>query len=439
LDKPSRVRELVKEHHVDFLGLQETQLSNFPQLLASKYWGNSPMEWVVVNAVGRSGGILSVWDPSKFRHDEIVSDNHFILVSGIIQESNCRLNIFNIYAPCSFQVRRPLWDTLLSLRSSRDGLWVALGDFNEVCSEDERLNSIFNPLHAIQFNLFISNMGFVEYIMSGHRFTYMSDGGDRLSKLDRIFVDMEFMSRWPGASLLALDRLVSDHTPLVLKTTSLDFGPIPFKFFNSWLGLEGLNSIVNGLDTRDFNVFGFKTLWAILKSLRVKIKAWRADMKRLEDGTKQELGKSIDDLEKLAERRVLSGEERALRADMKQRLTKMSLMKAEDLLQKSRAKWIKAGDENTAFFHGIINRNTARNRIGRLFLNGAWIEDPNMIKNCVQGYFKSKFNEPVRRRPLFDNPGLSVLSQEQASSLVSSFSPDEIKRAVWDCDGSKAP
>lgn len=38
-------------------------------------------------------------------------------------------------------------------------------------------------------------------------------------------------------------REVSDHCPILLTTSWCDFGPPPFKMFNSWLPREGFESI----------------------------------------------------------------------------------------------------------------------------------------------------------------------------------------------------
>ncbi|PWA44135.1 cytochrome P450 [Artemisia annua] len=71
--------------------------------------------------------------------------------------------------------------------------------------------------------------------MGGRKFTRMYKYGTKLSKLDRILVSQHLTTLWPNSALTALPRELSDHCPLVLKTHSTDYGPMPFKFFNSWL------------------------------------------------------------------------------------------------------------------------------------------------------------------------------------------------------------
>lgn len=51
----------------------------------------------------------------------------------------------------------------------------------------------------------------------------------KMSKLDRYLVTHIFFNQWPGVTVIARDRVVSDHTPIVLKTGLAEFGPSPFK------------------------------------------------------------------------------------------------------------------------------------------------------------------------------------------------------------------
>lgn len=86
----------------------------------------------------------------------------------------------------------------------------------------------------------------------------------------------EFFNNWPDAKLTALPREGwSDHTPLLLQTVATDFGPTPFRFFNSWLNYPGFDDLVAKL-CGDFVFTGppDKKLATKLKWLKNGIKAW---------------------------------------------------------------------------------------------------------------------------------------------------------------------
>lgn len=72
----------------------------------------------------------------------------------------------------------------------------------------------------------------------------MSANGSKLSKLDRFLSSANFFEHWPNTSVTVLARIHSDHCPILLDLKGLDFGPIPFIFFNSWLQYKELDSFV---------------------------------------------------------------------------------------------------------------------------------------------------------------------------------------------------
>ncbi|GJT40784.1 RNA-directed DNA polymerase, eukaryota, reverse transcriptase zinc-binding domain protein [Tanacetum coccineum] len=112
----------------------------------------------------------------------------------------------------------------------------------------------------------------------------------------------------------------------------------------------------------------------------------------------------------------------ALPSDTKNRLNLLHELEiidkfaSMDLIQKARVKWDIEGDENTKFFHGLINQKRRNQMINGIMVEGNWITDPSLIKDAF-------FN--------FTN-----MDQDYLERLVTH---EEIKVAVWDCGSSKAP
>ncbi|KAJ0450527.1 putative RNA-directed DNA polymerase [Helianthus annuus] len=113
--------------------------------------------------------------------------------------------------------------------------------------------------------------------------------------------------------------------------------------------------------------------------------------------------------------------------------------KTKDLKQRSRVRWAKDGDENSSFFHSMINCRKACNSIHGLQVNGSWCSKPTLIKKHVFEFFRLKFKEDVKVRPRLNCSHLKRLSLEEANLLVSEFSVEELKAAVWDCGSNRAP
>ncbi|GJX37497.1 cytochrome P450, partial [Tanacetum coccineum] len=140
-----------------------------------------------------------------------------------------------VYAPQDIRKKQTLWNNITDLVLRFNAPSVVLGDFNEVRYETKRKGSRFCKRGAKLFNDFIYNSHLVDLPMGGRKFTRMNKFDTKLSKIDRILVSHQFTNRWPNAHITILPREASDHYPILLKSYAADYGPIPFKFFNTWL------------------------------------------------------------------------------------------------------------------------------------------------------------------------------------------------------------
>ncbi|KAJ0434139.1 putative RNA-directed DNA polymerase [Helianthus annuus] len=424
-EKARWVRRLVTEHRVSFVAIQETQLK---------------AEMCSVDASGRSGGLVSLWNTEVLSNSSVITGTHFINVSGFLEGVNVPVHICNVYAPNNLTRRRSLWDELLKLKNNLSGIFLFIGDFNEVRHENERLNSNFDSYGAYSFNNFIRMAGLIEYKMVGGRFTYITDDGTKLSKLDRVLVCDNFMALWPHASVIALKWELSDHRPLILSSCEKDFGPVPFKFYNHWLGWNGLEEIVMGASVLgNTRVRGDVAINLILKQIKEAVKKWKEMHRAREEHERSEATKLLQELNSTAESRSLCSDELAKRVYWKQVLKKIDKNKSKEIVQKARVDWTKYGDENTSFFHKLVKIKTAKKRISSIVIDGERFSDPMQMKEAIRLAFKRKFDEPMKRRPSLIVTEFKKLSLSEARRLTTRFSEEEIKAAVWGCGGDKSP
>ncbi|KAL6517653.1 hypothetical protein OROMI_033354 [Orobanche minor] len=261
----------------------------------------------------------------------------------------------------------------------------------------------------------------------------MSCNGNSMSKIDRFLVNSVFISCWPSASVTVLPKELSDHCPLTLSCVSMDFGPAPFRFYNSWLEDKNIAEIVekawlgcNGSGSAD------RKLLEKLKAVKGRLKEWKADCRNKDSGKAEDCRNKLESLDLVAEDRRLSEIELVERKNLLKELTDLELARTLDLKQKARIKWAIDGDENTKFFHGIINNKVNNNRINGLSINGIWSSDPMVIKEEVVKFFANKFKEPVQNRPRFFSNNFKKLSLEDNKFLTAEFTNKEIKQAVCD-------
>lgn len=126
-----------------------------------------------------------------------------------------------------------LWEELKGIKQAKDGVWIMMGDFNTVRRFEERFNSIFCPRTTREFKKFILDAGFIDLKMGGIRYTCCRSEDIKLRKLDQFLLCLEFLDIAPKTTITALPRELSNHCPILLKTTTPDFGPPPFRLFNS--------------------------------------------------------------------------------------------------------------------------------------------------------------------------------------------------------------
>ncbi|KAD4982817.1 hypothetical protein E3N88_19488 [Mikania micrantha] len=254
----------------------EAIIRDSSKIILNQIWGTSKLESEFVNARGRSGGLISICDPSVFSKKGSTKGENFLHVFGSVAGVHPPINVVNVYAPQDATRKRSLWDSLLSLMGNYPGFWIMLGDFNEVRDGSERWNSVFDYRGARNFNDFIFCARLQEYRMGGMKYTYMSPDGRKCSKIDQVLVCDGFFHLWPCGILTAHPRLWSDHSPVTLSTRCVDYGPSPFKFYNSWLKVEGIDEVVKGAIVNcDLSGRPDVVLMTKLRQVKAKIREWR--------------------------------------------------------------------------------------------------------------------------------------------------------------------
>nr|GFB35118.1 RNA-directed DNA polymerase, eukaryota [Tanacetum cinerariifolium] len=261
----------------------------------------------------------------------------------------------------------------------RNGECIVMGDFNEVRRKEDRWGSVFNVYGARAFNHFIASAGLVEIQLEGYNFTWTHPSASKISKLDRFLVSDGLLSVFPYLSV-GFDLMVTQ----------------------TW----------NDIALTDNNgMIRFKKKLQILKK---EMRTWIADRK------------VNDDL--LASRMGLMNQ-----------LHDFKSSENRDCIQKAKVKWAVEGDENSKFFHGIVNRKRANLTVKGVLIDGGWVYDPNRVKDEFQAHFATRFNDPSPRLSYINFTFPNRLNDDQVADLENSISRDEIRSAVWGWGEDKSP
>ncbi|GJT78035.1 RNA-directed DNA polymerase, eukaryota [Tanacetum coccineum] len=119
---------------------------------------------------------------------------------------------------------------------------------------------------------------------------------------------------------VSLDRYLSDHRSILMRESYYDYGHVPFRFFHYWFDMEGFDKLV-------------EESW--------KAAPLKADL--------AELDAVIDKGE---------GDEDVVnkRANVDRSLQELEKLQSVEVAQKAKIKWAIKGDENSKYYHGILNK-----------------------------------------------------------------------------------
>ncbi|GJV77012.1 RNA-directed DNA polymerase, eukaryota [Tanacetum coccineum] len=141
-----------------------------------------------------------------------------------------------------------------------------------------------------------------------------------MSKLDRFLVSEGIVSLFPSISATCLDKHLSDHRPILLHEVNSDFGPSPFR--------------------------------------HIQIK------------------EELIEIDKIIDSGSVNDELLLKRMDLSRQLFDTKYVDSCDSVQKSKIKWGIEGDENSKYFHGIINKKRSLLAIRGVLVDGDWCIDP---------------------------------------------------------------
>nr|GEV32347.1 RNA-directed DNA polymerase, eukaryota [Tanacetum cinerariifolium] len=252
------------------------------------------------------------------------------------------------------------------------------------------LGVYFSPQGASSFNDFISCSGLIEVQLEGYSFTWAHPSAAKMSKLNHFLASDGIFASFPHLSAICLDRHLSDHRPILLRELVTDYGATPFRIYHSWFSISVFEQMVT----------------------TTYIKDKLSDIDKLID-----CGKVNDDI-------LLS------RLDLSKQLHDLDTSASYDFMQKAKIRWAIKGDENSKFFHGVINRKRVNLTVKGVLVDGEWVDDPGCVKNEFWSHFAARFQDPRSRRGRLSFPFPNRLSQDQLSDLEAPISIEEVRSAV---------
>ncbi|GJY01344.1 hypothetical protein Tco_0359496 [Tanacetum coccineum] len=148
----------------------------------------------------------------------------------------------------------------------------------------------------------------------------------------------------------------------------------------------------NNIDLDDKNkMVRFKKKLQILKK---EIRSWVNDCKKNQSGRLVDLRSKLCHIDKVIDQGGVNDDILLTRLDLLKKIHDIKSSDARDYMQKAKIQWAIEGDENSKFFHGIINHKRANLAIKGVMVDGEWVDDSCRAKEefrlqfCKRGIFR---------------------------------------------------
>lgn len=306
--KRSILADLIKQHSVDILAIQETKKEDFTKRFLKSI---SPRfdSWFWLPSIGRSGGILFGCDSELVSVVSVIKRQFSLSVILKNRTDNVEWMYTIVYAPVLITLKSAFWEELKQVRLSWAGIWLVSGDFNSIRTRDEKLGHNFNIRLSRKFNDFIHDSQLIEYKLTQRRFTW--NDGTHFALLDRFFGSIEWDTQYEFCFVQDLSQFGSDHCPLLLNTKHKPPTPkAPFRFDNIWLDdPEFCRLMIKWWN--DFPLYGEigKSWHRKIKYITQKMEGWVKNNEGQKKKIKKNSLEQLKQLEIIQELRDLSDEE----------------------------------------------------------------------------------------------------------------------------------
>ena len=274
---------------------------------------------IFLPSAGASGGVITAWDQASYKLAGHSIGTNSVTTLFRALASDLSFSLTNVYGPCAHDLKPDFLSEISTIASHIARPWAIVGDFNLICSPDDKSSDNFDAHEADLFNSTIDDLCLVETPLLDRLFTWTNNQpSPTLVRLDRSLVNTAWNTTFPDTSLKSLTRTTSDHILLLLSAATNVPRPAIFRLNNHWLSIPSFSSLVlsnwSSVDESHPRATSSSALLCLrLKRIRCATRAWGKRQRPLEVLISNcELMINLLDL--LEERRHLSRPEFSLRS-----------------------------------------------------------------------------------------------------------------------------
>eukprot|EP00253_Pinus_taeda_P002170 PITA_02170 len=449
--KPKKLalKDLITRHHPDVVFLQET-LGKGSEIEFSLRSFLPGWSFSALDATGHSGGLAIGFKDGSFKIQNSWGLSHVLGMEVLSAEFDQPLLFINVYGPC--QGRVPFWNNFLSKEFLLNKNLIIGGDLNfslgiaEAWGPSAREDSLTDFFSKALQNAKLID---VNIIKAKPTWRNRRTGEGRVVKrLDRYLINEKMAAYIPLLRQWVGDGGNSDHFPIFLEFSKPPAKPAtPFKFNASWLQEESYQQLFKNtwrhLDSNS-QVSKGGHFMENLKRLKRATIAWAAERRRKQNEELVKIKEALGILEDPDSDAYVSQESKEKVLTLERSKAKILLDKEEEWRLKSRAIWLKAGDENTKFFHNYAKGRKNANTIWKMRdPEGREVSSFEAISSLGKNHFQTLFTAPggislaeiIRTAQAFPR----FVEEEDADLLFRAVEKEEVERIIKAMPRDKSP
>ncbi|XP_074305914.1 uncharacterized protein LOC141641139 [Silene latifolia] len=393
-------------------------------------------EWAIcTNNCSHGGGrIWLVWNPSMFSVNVLDITEQCIHSEVVDKIRKTHFWFTLVYGFNEYNSRDSLWHRLRLYHNDMQGAWLVGGDFNSIMAADERIGGA--PVTRAEMRampMAICDCELYDLNSTGSFYTWNNkhEYEEKVySRIDRVFINEEWLNLFPGSVAHFLPEGLYDHCPCVVRFDEAAIKrKASFKYYNMWSKAQGFEELIT-------ERWGMNVLGTEMYRIVTKLKCLKKDLKKLN----REQFSDIENLAKVAEM-SLDHLQTKLRVDplnedlcqaereCAKEVEFLGKARMDFLKQKAKMKWMTDGDDNSAFFHSSIKRRRARNTVYQIKdIRGVLCTTPDSIKSAFEEFYVSLLGDSKPVSPVKVNivKQGKCLSQQHIELLLAPVSFQEV-------------
>ncbi|KAL8526495.1 hypothetical protein ACS0TY_015626 [Phlomoides rotata] len=144
-----------------------------------------------------------------------------VIVNGLWGNERIECSVVNVNTTCPLNESEALWDIIHSvIVQNASSCCCIAGDFNSVRWESERDGRRGGSSRRRDINVFddfFRNSGLIDLPLYERSYMWYKPDRSCWSRLDKISVSNQWMSRWSNSQQKGIHRSLSDHCPILLE------------------------------------------------------------------------------------------------------------------------------------------------------------------------------------------------------------------------------